>query len=276
MTTGHHRTRGITVTSNNGNAPATAPDSGAGVRPLLDSFIDPFMIFEPIFDEHGRVVGFRYVELNRASCEYAGVVREDLIGRRVLELYPGEQGSAMTRMYLAAFETGVPLMLDDVRLPFEAVNADRYADIRVLRVGDLLHFTMRDATRRHGAVAELVQSEARFRLLAENSSDVVYLRDFSGVVTWVSPSITEMLGWDPVELIGSTARDLVHPDDLTGVVDRGRRLTEGEVVGGELVRARRSDGTYRVMSVTARLLDEQCAGLAGVVIGLRDVDEVVR
>ncbi len=163
MTTGHHRTRGITVTSNSGNAPATAPDSGAGVCPLLDSFIDPFMIFEPIFDGHGRVIDFRYVELNRASCEYAGVVREDLIGRRVLELYPGEQGSAMTRMYLAAFASGVPLMLDDVHLPFEAVNADRYADIGVLRVGDLLHFTMRDATRRHEAVPDLVQSEARFR-----------------------------------------------------------------------------------------------------------------
>ena len=154
-------------------------------------------------------------------------------------------------------------MLDDVQLPVEAVNAERYADIRVSRVGDRLHYTMRDATSRHIAVRDLARSEAMFRLVAENSSDVVYLRDFDGFVTWVSPSVRDVLQFDPSDVVGRRASDLVHPDDLAAVAQRQARLEEKGQVAGELVRVRRADGSHRVMAISAQRLDERAAGVVG-------------
>ena len=53
------------------------------------------------------------------------------------------------------------------------------------------------------AVAEkLAASEEQFRLLAENSSDVIVRLGRDGRVLWVSPSVTPVLGWLPADCIG--------------------------------------------------------------------------
>jgi diguanylate cyclase (GGDEF)-like protein/PAS domain S-box-containing protein len=61
--------------------------------------------------------------------------------------------------------------------------------------------------------------EARFRTLADQSADIVILCDSQGVLVYVSPASTRMLGTRPDELIGLPARNLFHPDDLP-VFDR--------------------------------------------------------
>ena len=78
--------------------------------------------------------------------------------------------------------------------------------------------------------AAMRESEVRFRLLAENGSDVVTLHDLSGRVTYVSPSCERVLGFLPEELLRMTPFAIVHPDDS----DRLRRhfdaLMRGEPV----------------------------------------------
>jgi len=63
------------------------------------------------------------------------------------------------------------------------------------------------------------ESEVRFRLIAENGSDVVSLHDLSGRVTYVSPSCERVLGFLPEELQRMTPFAIVHPEDS----DRLRR-----------------------------------------------------
>ena len=62
-----------------------------------------------------------------------------------------------------------------------------------MRVGELLSYSWRDVTERHRSAERLEASERRFRLLAENATDVVvHMRD--GRIVWVSPSVTTVLG----------------------------------------------------------------------------------
>lgn len=68
----------------------------------------------------------------------------------------------------------------------------------------------------------LEESERRFRLLAENASDVVILTDADGIITWVSPSITQFAGWSEEDFLGRTAKDFIPDDDL-GRVEAARR-----------------------------------------------------
>jgi PAS domain S-box-containing protein len=59
----------------------------------------------------------------------------------------------------------------------------------------------------------LRESEERFRSLVETTSDWVWEIDRNGVYTYVSPKITELLGYEPEEIIGETLFGLMPPDE---------------------------------------------------------------
>ncbi len=61
------------------------------------------------------------------------------------------------------------------------------------------------------AQATLRLSEDRFRSLIENSSDVTMVIDVSVTFRYVSPGVTDLLGFEPKELIGKRATDFVVP-----------------------------------------------------------------
>jgi diguanylate cyclase (GGDEF)-like protein/PAS domain S-box-containing protein len=98
-------------------------------------------------------------------------------------------------------------------------------------------------------------SEARFRLLSETAADVVILLDAAGVVRYASPSSKELLGFTPEQLVGRSARSLVHPDDARRLPVDAPALLSGLpfVSEGRLVRA---DGSsVWVANSTSAVLD---------------------
>lgn len=91
----------------------------------------------------------------------------------------------------------------------------------------------------------LWKSEERFRLIADNSSDLVMLHDPQGVHIWVSPSAKRILGFDPEELVGHSAYELFHPDDLGRIAGEAHKRSLAGVPDSRVTyRARRKDGTY--------------------------------
>lgn len=101
----------------------------------------------------------------------------------------------------------------------------------------------------------LTTQEEHFRLLAENMSDVVALHEPEGRYTYVSPSVTEVLGYTPEELLGTDAYALFHPDD----VERVQRETRAQVLkhdGAARVeyRIRTKAGDYIWFETTKRAL----------------------
>jgi PAS domain S-box-containing protein len=71
----------------------------------------------------------------------------------------------------------------------------------------------RDVTERRQAEDALKASEDRLRAVLQNSRDLTAVISEHGQIVWVSPAVTEMLGWPADELTGTNAFDLVHPDD---------------------------------------------------------------
>ncbi|TAL00936.1 MAG: PAS domain S-box protein, partial [Rhodospirillaceae bacterium] len=71
----------------------------------------------------------------------------------------------------------------------------------------------RDASRaRREAEASLRASEAKFRALVESSRDVIWEIDRNGLFTYVSPHVSDLLGYEPDELIGRSPLELVPQD----------------------------------------------------------------
>ncbi|MCL6632074.1 MAG: PAS domain S-box protein [Alicyclobacillus herbarius] len=76
---------------------------------------------------------------------------------------------------------------------------------------------LQDITREKQAEEALRQSEARYRLIAENMSDLVGILDVNGVVKYASPSHKSVLGFDPEVYEGNPVFDMVHPNDVFNV-----------------------------------------------------------
>lgn len=72
---------------------------------------------------------------------------------------------------------------------------------------------VRNIEERVAAERRIKESEARYRLLAENSSDMVFELDRELVVRYVSPACREILGCDPGSMIGVKPLEMVHPED---------------------------------------------------------------
>jgi PAS domain S-box-containing protein len=68
--------------------------------------------------------------------------------------------------------------------------------------------------------ALVAKNEKRFRAMIENGLDIISLRDPSGQLFYVSPSITTVLGYDVEKLIGTSVFDIIHPDDLIGLREK--------------------------------------------------------
>jgi diguanylate cyclase (GGDEF)-like protein/PAS domain S-box-containing protein len=126
--------------------------------------------------------------------------------------------------------------------------------------------------RRQSAVA-VAASEAHYRLLAENTADIVF-RLHNGIVSWMSPSVKDALGDDADSWIGRDITTRIHPDDLAVYMDALARIRRGEVV---VSRARIHDhqGVFHWIQAHAKqYLDPN--GLAdGIICSMRIVDAEV-
>lgn len=239
----------------------------------LETMLDPFVVFEAVRDEAGTVVDFVYGEANRAACTYFGLDRSEVVGSRLLVRYPGHRTSGLFDRYAAALNAQVPLVIDAFAIHSEVTHDQRYLDIRGVPVDpDTLSFTWRDVTERFEAAARIAESEEQFRLLAENSSDVV-MRSTDGRLSWLSPSLTRMLGWSPDEWVGHVLAEFAHPADLElaglgGVEHAGGRTTTR-------LRMRAKDGGYHWVEVHANQVPPTSGGQRGIVASLRTIDDVV-
>ncbi|MGA7835990.1 MAG: PAS domain S-box protein, partial [Acidimicrobiales bacterium] len=121
----------------------------------------------------------------------------------------------------------------------------------------------------------LAKSEEHFRLVAENSSDVLYETDVDGVIHWISPSVHQVLGWLPDDLVGSRAVDLVSKDDFSNLVERHQLVLSGRKVGRAQMRLRTASGEFRWMAVRAQPTRGSSDRVVGSVVALRDCQSEV-
>lgn len=191
---------------------AQAHEERERLRATMNAMLDPHFLIAPVRDADGTIVDFEHVDANEAALEHAGFTRDEFIGSRLLEMVPGQDKAFDS--YVNAFEHDEPMIED--AMPFTDPRnpaTTRLFDLRAVRVGDALSVTVRDATDRVAAAAELEQSQQRYRLLAENASDVVFRIHIDGTIEWLSEGVTGILGIAPDAFLNRHIDEFVYEPD---------------------------------------------------------------
>jgi PAS domain S-box-containing protein len=120
--------------------------------------------------------------------------------------------------------------------------------------------------------AALSESEHQYRLLAENSVDVIVHGDFDGTRRYISPASLRLFGYAPEELLAHRITAVVHPDDLDEVNQTLERLRQEEVQLLCVYRLRKKNGEYVwVEGAFRRFLTGDERSPSGFLVTLRDI-----
>jgi len=123
--------------------------------------------------------------------------------------------------------------------------------------------------------AALRSALGKYRLLAENASDVLLLIRADGLVDWVSPSVLALTGWPASSLLGHSPWDLIHPDDRAAAIAvLAEAAVSVETLEPVLLRLLVAGDRYAWVSARGRQVD-LAEGGRRLVVSLRMVDDLV-
>jgi PAS domain S-box-containing protein len=128
-----------------------------------------------------------------------------------------------------------------------------------------------DVTEHTNLLKDARRGEARFRLLADNMADVVTRIRLDGRSGYISPAITDLLGYRPSEMIGRTAQSFVHPEDRGLILDVYAAMAEGAAHSKIEHRAVRKDGGVIWVETHFKLLRDADGRPSEMIAVIRDV-----
>ncbi|MGB2957779.1 MAG: PAS domain S-box protein [Bacteroidota bacterium] len=146
----------------------------------------------------------------------------------------------------------------------------RDASGRVYRIAG----TSVDITRQKWAWETLRESEERYRLLAENATDIISRHGPEGVFLYVSPASRSLLGYRPEELLGTSAYSHIHPEDLENVRRRDSDGGHFLSAGTEAFRMRKKDGGYVWLEAAAKTVRHPDTGeIREIIVVTREISD---
>ncbi|MBO0962799.1 sensor domain-containing diguanylate cyclase [Neobacillus sp. MM2021_6] len=169
-----------------------------------------------VFSVDGRIV-----QLNRKAVEILGYTVEEALGIHFRRVIVSKQKRVFTHFKKAV--QGIPYK-DEIDAYHKKGNV-LHLQVKCIPLKSqhkiICYFCIvKDLTEFYKAKDSLRDSERRYRLLADNSLDLIQLLNLDGVVTYASPSHKTVLGYNAEEYIGKW---VLHQPD--GVVDEGFKDT---------------------------------------------------
>jgi len=227
----------------------------------------PAQLATPVFQNVSLAApGMRWwYEVLAARRSLSGPRREVLTeGRQFFEL-PGTLSVLV-----------VPIIVEEQFWGFLGLD-DCHAERRWSQTEETLFLTMAAnigaAIQRRRMEEALRQSEERFRVLIENTLDIITVLETDGTIRYQSPWIERVLGYRPGELIGHNVFVYLHPEDVAAVVDLLLHVVHRpERVSSREFRFRHRDGSWHVLEAMGNLLRER-SGATKVLINTRDITE---
>lgn len=206
-------------------------ERGELLRAVMDSMLDPHVVFRAVRDEAGRVIDLVYEDANPVACAYLRRPREQLLGQQVLTLFSGESAALLMAWASQALIRGAALSLDGVTME-SAVTHDpnRFFDVRAVPMaGGRVSLTWRDVTEQRRIAREVAESERILRRTMADSAIGMCLIDSDGRFLTVNDALCDFFGYPAEELVTKTWQELTYAPDLDVDLAQVHRVLGGEI-----------------------------------------------
>jgi len=132
------------------------------------------------------------------------------------------------------------------------------------------------ARREDGVTLALRESEERYRLMAENASDLVMQTDMEGRIVYISPSVKRIAGYEQMDVLGSYSEGFVLPEDMhliRGAVAQSRDGVGPDAGRSVEFRIRHKDGRVLWMEGRPIVARDAAGAPAGIYDIIRDITQ---
>lgn len=120
----------------------------------------------------------------------------------------------------------------------------------------------------------LRESEEKYRLLVDHSSDLIWSLTPDGIFTYASPSWLKITGYDFADVVGKCFDTIVHPEDVSVCVDYLSQVIEGKAASPHPeYRVKHADGSWHWHSAAGSLVTDEKGAFKSFVGVSRDITE---
>lgn len=226
--------------------------------------------------------GARFFYANAEAAKLFGADSPDrIVGREVMDFVHEDSRASVAERIKRTVVKGVPAHLREQRY----LRLDKTSiDVEVAAVPLALDGTpgalvfLRDISARKAAEHGLRESEAKYRLLADNAHDLIYTLDPDLRLTYISPSVRKLLGFTVEEALARSMEETMTPDSAARVREDLRRMHAADSAGRnsphmlDLEMYRKDGSTVWVEAAMRAIFDaeDRCRGFVGV---SRDIGE---
>ena len=161
----------------------------------------------------------------------------------------------------------------DIKMIMEKITVGKSAKGEA----DKLYIVKTDYTHIENIERSFIESERKFRFISENISDFISIHDPDWNFNYASPSVKNILGYEPEEMMGMSGFELVHPDDRVKTLDE---LLEPLVLHHKETQLRyrfkARDGNYKWVETYSKPVVDTKGATTSIISSSRDVtDQVV-
>lgn len=247
------------------------------IKKLEENYQEQLHFVQNLIDTIPSPVFFKdtsgiYQGCNKSFETCMGIPKEEIIGRTFLDI--GPSGLAETNLKMDKLLLENPgVQCYEGKLPFSDGTLHdviyNKAPIRSMsnKLTGLIAVTV-DITKRKEAENALKHSETQLRRITSNMKDIICQINTEKVIEYVSPSCTNVLGYNPAELMGKKVFDYMHPEDTNRTwIDHKGKL---------VFRLRHKSGEWMWFEATGNQLRNDNGVELGLVFGVRDITETQR
>lgn len=188
---------------------------------------------QTIFDSSPALVFYKdknnvLIRANKAFCDVLQRAKTEIEGKTAFELFP-DNAEKYWVDDMQVMNTGIPMLniieQMETKNGLHWVRTDKipYFDEKG-NVTGIIGFSL-DITEQKLAEESLRRSENNYRLLADNATDVIWTVDMNNKLTYISPSVTRLLGFTVEEAINRPMQEAFTPETF----DRAMKLFAEEI-----------------------------------------------
>ncbi len=211
-------------------------------RTLFENMLEGFAYCQMLFDDDGQPIDWIYIDVNRAFYQLTGL--ENIEGKKVTKAIPGiiEAQPELFEVYGRVAMTGIP---ETIELYFKPLKI--WLNISVFSpASEYFVAVFENITQRKNAEIALTESEEKYRLISENSGDVIWLMDLdSQRFSYVSPSVYKLRGYTVEEVLNQSMEDVLTPESYQYIMEKLPEKIQAFLSGDESVKIQ----TFRVDQV---------------------------